>query len=157
MCPLHGFKSRANAAFVVGEVYHLDLIEERSAKSHRHYFAAINEAWSSLPEHLAQQWPTPEHLRKHALIATGYRDETSFVASSKAEALRIAAFMRPADDFSVISVNGALVVRATAKSQSLRAMGKDDFTASKTAVLDWIADLLGTPRETIEARGSEAA
>lgn len=147
--PLQGFRRRADAEFVIGDVSHLEVVERRSEKSHNHYFAAIADAWRSLPEDLVEQFATPEHLRRRALIATGWRDQTSIVASSKAEARRLAAFIRPIDEFSVVAVNECVVVRMTAKSQSLKAMGAKDFQASKTDVLDWIAGQIGTTRDTL--------
>jgi hypothetical protein len=90
---------------------------------------------------------TSEHLRKRALIMTGWRDETSLVLPSKAEALKVAAWSRQGlDEHAVISVSGTTVVRLVAKSQSLRAMGKEDFTKSKADVLGWIEDLIGIDR-----------
>lgn len=140
----------ADRHFVVGETYRLVEHHERSSASHAHYFAVIAEAHSSLPEHMAQRMPTPEHLRRHALIKAGYCDSHTMVASSKAEALRIAAFIRPVDEFAVVVVEGCVVTRYTAKSQSYRAMGKQAFEDSKRAVLDVIADMLGVTTEDIE-------
>ena len=142
--PTRGHARRADEHFVVGLVYSLEPIEQRSAATHRHYFATINDMWQSLPDHLADRFPTAEHLRKHGLIMAGYRDETTMVASSRAEALRLAAFIRPIDEFQIVSVNGPIVVRWTAKSQNMRAMDSKTFAAIKTAVLDWISDLIGS-------------
>lgn len=147
----------ADRHFVVGMEYVLAPVEDRSMRSHRHYFASINEAWQNLPEALAERFPTAEHLRKYALIRAGYRDERSIVASSKAEAQRLAGFIRPMDDFAVVTVNGAVVTVYTAKSQSMRAMGKADFQASKDAVLDVIAKLIGVETSELERNAGAAA
>jgi hypothetical protein len=140
--PLPGFRKRADGAFVVGQVYHMEPVEERTAKTHRHYFACINEAWQSLPADFAERFPTPDHLRKFALIKAGFADSRQIVAASRAEALRLAAFIRPMDEYAVVSVSGAVVTVWTAQSQSMRAMGKERFKASKDAVLAAIEDLL---------------
>lgn len=137
----------ADDQFGVGELVTLVREEERSAKSHRHYFASINEAWKSLPDELAAQYPTAEHLRKAALIRAGYADERSIVCGSRAEALRVAAFIRPMDTYAIVATYHAVVKVWTAQSQSVRAMGKAEFQASKDKVLDWIAGLLGVPVE----------
>jgi hypothetical protein len=134
---------RADAELVIGERYAVEIEEERSAASHRHYFATVRELWLNLPERLTDEFPSSEALRKRALILAGYRDERTLVCQSRAEALRVAAFLRPVDDFAVISVAGATVVMLTAKSQSQRAMGKKVFEESKTAVLDALAKLIG--------------
>lgn len=147
----------ADKYYVVGQHYRLVPEEERSMRSHRYYFASINEAWKNLPEDLAERFPTADHLRKFALIKAGYRDERSIVAASKAEAQRIAAFIRPMDDFAVVVVSEAVVTVLTAKSQSMRAMGKKTFGESKEAVLDIVAAMIGTSRAALEQNAEQAA
>lgn len=143
---------RADKVFVVGERYRLVEEHERSSISHRHYFASVEESWGNLPENIAEQWPTSEHLRKWALVKAGYADERSIVCSSKAEAQRVAAFIKPMDAYAVVTVREAVVRVYTAKSQSMRAMGRADFQASKTAVLDILAGLVAvTPKQLREA------
>lgn len=140
----------ADRFYVVGEVYRLAPHEERSAASHRHFFAAVNEAHNNLPEDMAERLPTPEHLRKYALIRAGYRDERAIVCPTKGEAMRVAAFVRPLDDFAVVETDGLVVTVYTAKSQSMRAMGKKTFQESKDAVLRIIAELIGTDPTTLK-------
>lgn len=137
------FQKRADELFCVGETYTMEALEERSAASHRHYFAAINEAWANLPDHLAEQYPTSEHLRKGALIRAGYRDERSIVCASRAEALRVAAFVKPLDTYALVTVTEAVVRVFTAQSQSQKAMGKDLFLKSKADVLETLAAMIG--------------
>lgn len=143
MVPLARFHNAANAQFTVGEAYRMDAIEERSAASHNHYFAALHDRWMSLPEHYGDRFPSVDHLRKYALIKAGYRDERSIVAGSKAEAQRLAAFLKPMDDFAIVAVSEAVVTVYTAKSQSMRAMGKKVFQESKQAVLDTVDEMIG--------------
>lgn len=144
MAPLNEHWSRrADAAYVVGETYNLVCHEERSSKSHRYFFANVNELWHSLPEHLSAEFPTPDHLRKRALIRTGFRDQRSIVCASKAEALRVAAFIAPIDAYAEISVSGAVVVHLTAQSQDLKSMDRKRFRESADAVIAWISDLVG--------------
>lgn len=155
--PLPGYARACDRAFVVGAVYRLAEHEERSQASHNHFFAAVAEAHANLPEHLAERLPTPEHLRKFALIKAGYADSRTLVASSKAEAQRLAAFVRPMDSFAVVVASEATVTVWTAKSQSVRAMGKKEFQESKDAVLDIIAGLIGTTPAALAANAGQAA
>lgn len=156
--PLQRFRRLANADYVVGEVYPLAIHEERSSVSHRHYFAVVHEAWLNLPDELAMEFRTPEALRKRALIEAGFYDERRLVASSPAEARKIAAFLQPASDFAVVSVAGNVVIERKAKSQSVRAMGKKTFQESKTAVLAVLAGMLNvTPDELSAQYRDEAA
>lgn len=147
----------ADKHYVVGETYCLVPHEDRSLASHRHYFASIAEAHANLPEELTERLPTPEHLRKYALIKAGYRDERTFVAASKAEAQRMAAFVRPIDDFALVIADGTNVSVFTAKSQSTRAMGRKVFQESKDAVLRVISELIGVTPETLQANAARAA
>ncbi|MEP0323257.1 hypothetical protein [Bauldia litoralis] len=143
------FRPRCDAEFVVHEVYRLDRIDERSEASHGHYFATLNDKWMSLPDKMAVSFPTVEALRKHALIMCGFRRERKFAMSSKIEARKLAAQLKPQfpeDDYTIISVHDTVVVEWKAISQSRQAMPeKGQFQRSKQAVLDWIDDLLGIP------------
>jgi hypothetical protein len=132
----------ADQHYCIGEDYILVPHEERSEASHRHFFAEVREAWANLPEGLAEQYPSPESLRKRALIKAGFRDERSIVCASKAEALRVASFIKGLDDYDVVAVSGATVLHWRAKSQSQKAMGKEAFQQSKEAVLGILADML---------------
>jgi hypothetical protein len=156
MVPRRGFARQCDAQFVVGETYRMEVVEERSAATHRHFFAAVNEAWQNLPENLAEAYPSPEHLRKRALIKAGFADSHQIVASSKAEALRIAAFIRPLDEYAVVTVSGSVVTRFTAQSQSVKAMGKERFQASKDAVLGLVAALIGVTPDDLVKQGEAA-
>jgi hypothetical protein len=134
---------RADAYYTVGERYLLAPVNQRSDISHKHEFAWLREAWMSLPESLADQYPTTEHLRKRALIDAGFYDESITDVGSNAAALRVASAFRAIDDFSLVIVRGPIVVRRTAKSQSRRAMGAAEFQRSKTAIMEVIAGILG--------------
>ena len=137
---------RADKSYVVGEVYRLITHEERSQASHNHYFATIQNGFDNLPDSMRDQFPTAEHLRKKLLIRAGYADERSIVCASKAEAHRMAAFIRPSDEYAIVSVREAVVRVFTAQSQSMKAMGAKRFQESKQSVLDQLDDLLGVER-----------
>lgn len=150
MIPVNAAVARRCAqAYGEGETVTLAPVEARSAASHRQYFAAVNEGWHSLPEHLADRFPTADHLRRWCLIRAGYSDSHSIVCSSAAEARRVSAFIGPIDEFSVVTVQGSTVTRFTARSQSMRAMGKQEFEASKRAVLDYIAGMIGVDADAL--------
>lgn len=155
MVPLPRFGKECDQRFVIGEVYRLGEIEERSLASHNHEFAWLKEAWLNLPEHLAELYPTPEHLRKRALIDAGYYHETIVDAGTNAAALRVAAAFRAREEFAVVVVRGPLVAIREAKSQSRRAMKKQEFQESKTAIMDVVAGLLGvSPEDLTRARAA---
>lgn len=133
----------ADKAYTVGENYILVTHEDRSTATHNHEFAWLKDAWLNLPENLADEFPTPEHLRKRALIDGGFYDQTIIDAGSNAAALRVASAFRAREEFSLVIVRGPAVVIRTAKSQSRRSMNKQEFQASKTAILEVVSNMIG--------------
>lgn len=154
--PLNRFAAECDRRYIVGEVYRMELHEYRSDATHNHQFAWLKEAWLNLPEGIASEYPSPEHLRKRALIEAGYFDQTTTDAGSNAAAIRVAALCRGMDTFAHVVVRGSYVAVRTAKSQSVRAMGKADFQTSKTAIMDVIAAMIGTTAKQLERAGEMA-
>jgi hypothetical protein len=143
----------ARGAYELGKRYWLDEVSERNWISHEHQFAWIAEAWNNLPEPLMETFPTPEHLRKAALIATGWHREMIIEAGNKEAALRVAAYVRGKDEFSRVVTRGSTVVVRTARSQRMRGldrMEKAEFQKSKDDILDWIANLIGVSAEDLQ-------
>lgn len=147
MVPLPRFLPRCNATFVDSEVYRLDAIEERSVRSHGHYFAKLGDYHGSLPDHLAERFPTVEHLRKWALIQAGYCNRAEIVCRSHAEAARTVATIKALDAYAVAVVRDNTLVVLTAQSQSTKAMGAKVFQESKDKVFGVLDDLLGAREE----------
>ncbi len=142
--PLASHKRYVEQTFGNGEIVTFPPpLEDRSPASHGHYFALLNQAWLNLPEGYAERFPSQDHLRRWALIKAGWRDERTIVAASAAEAARVAAFVRPLDDYAIVVTHEATVIVWTAKSQSMRAMGKEAFEQSKTDTLRVLSDLIG--------------
>jgi hypothetical protein len=147
----------ADRQYVVGEVYRVLTEEERSDLSHNHEFAFVREAWKTLPDNLAESYPSPEHLRKRALIQAGFFDEQIIDVGTNAGAIRVARDLGafPGEEFSLVIVRGTFVIIRRAKSQSRRAMGKEMFQASKTGIMQVIADMLDvTPDDLSRAQAA---
>lgn len=145
------WQNLADKHYVIGERYKLVPVAERSQRSHQHYFSCIADAHANMPERLLALHPSPEALRKHALIRTGWCDQHTFIADSVPEAKRLAKFLTPIDEFSLVMTAGRVVTRYVAKSQNYRTMNKADFQKSKDDVLDWIAKEIGVERKALEA------
>jgi hypothetical protein len=141
--------------FGEGEVVIFERHEDRSDASHRHYFACISEAWHNLPE-ADERFPTPEALRKWALIKAGYCIENSVACDSEEQAKMIAAFMGNSEGV-ILVVRDTVVKRYTAKSQSLKAMNKQEFQQSKNDVLDIIAELIAVSKKRLLENTGRAA
>jgi hypothetical protein len=131
----------------------------QSDKSRAHQFAWLRDAWANLPEQYAMEaWAqSPEHLRKYALVKSGFCDTITYPCSSSAEAQRWAANMRPMDEYSIVIARGSVVYRFVAKSQSRKAMGREEQRKSKQAILDFVAGLIGVAPEELERNGGRAA
>lgn len=151
MVPPPGFAKRADQTFVIGERYVLAEVLERSAASHRHFFALVREAWMNLPEADALRFPNETALRKHCLIKAGFCDIQTTVCQFRTEARRLAAVLaRSPDDYTIVTVNGKVVTEYRAKSQDSRSMDKATFQDSKDKVLAILADMIGVEVATLQ-------
>lgn len=138
-------------------VYIMEPRESRSGNSHRHMFAWLNEAWKSMPERYTAAFPSPEHLRKRALVEGGYYDETIVDFESKDAAIKAATAFRALDEFAWIVVRGHIVVIRRARSQAESSMNNLEFQQSKNVVLEKVAQLLGIEPEQLERAGREGS
>ena len=142
-----GLKPQAAAkAYEAGRRYWLEEVSERSWISHQHEFAWIKQAWDNLPQAIADTFPTPEHLRKAALIATGWHREMIIDAGNAKAALRVAAYAKARDEFAHVVTRGPTVTVRWARSQRMHGldrMDKVEFQRAKDDILGWIANLIG--------------
>lgn len=134
----------------VGDVHGWQMAEHRSKSSHDHFFAVINEAWKNIPEDMADDFPSPEHLRKWALIKAGFCSETRVVCANNGEAMTLATKAKAMDKYSVVSIDGKAVTIWTADSQRRDAMGRQAFQEAKERALHIISSLLGIDATTLK-------
>lgn len=134
---------RCDQVFVIGQRYTLTEHQVRSGASHNHYFACVHDAWQNLPDQHALHFPSPEHLRKYALVRCGYAHAMVVPCRSAKDARAFAIECRKKDLFTVVDIDGETVTMWTAHSQSMRAMGKQTFSESKNKVLDWLGATFG--------------
>lgn len=138
-----------------GETYNLVEHAGRSAESHNHQFAFVDEAWANLPEGI--DFANASDLRKHALIMTGWRNTRVINCETPELAQRVAAFAKRSDEYNIMSVVDSNVVEFTAKSQSIKAMGKQDFQKSKQDILEWLAVQIGVEPDELAKNAKQAA
>lgn len=131
-------------ALVIGEVLTWEHIEVRSPESHKHFFAAVHDAWLNLPEAISMEFPTSEHLRKFCLIKAGFCTVTKIACMTNREAVKLISSISEMDSFAVCEVSGNIATVYRAHSQSMKNMGKKDFQASKSAVLEILSAMIGT-------------
>ena len=146
MVPVPRYAGIAERQFADGEEYPMAPVEPRSRASHNHYFAALENGFSNLPESISARFPTPEHLRHWLLIEADWCDEHEFEMANEREAQKLAARIRADSPFSRLTVRGNTVIRRDAKSQSASCMGKRDFEDSKKDVLDLLEHIIGIGR-----------
>jgi redox-sensitive bicupin YhaK (pirin superfamily) len=151
LVPASGYWRRtAEKYLTVGERYRMVEEADRSTASHNHEFAWLKEAWLSLPDDKLEQFPSPEHLRKYALIKKGHCTMKQYPCASEAEAERLRAALKDeADEYALIMRRRAVVTVYKAASQSKRAMGPAQFQQSKSDIIDYVAELLGVDPETL--------
>ena len=143
----------AAKAFVEGRRYWLEETSERSWISHRHEFAWVHAAWENLDDALTEKFPSPGHLRKAALIATGWYREMIIEAGNAAAALRVAAYAKGRDEFAHVVTRGPTVIVRWARSQRMHGrdrMDKTEFQKSKDDILGWISNLIGVDPEQLK-------
>lgn len=143
-------------ALQIGEPVTLFVLQARSEKTHRHQFAWLHDALESLPEKYAgEPWAaSTEHLRKYALISTGFFTATVVTTAGEDEAWRWKPILQGLDPYSIVSVKGDVIYRFVAQSQSMKAMGKERFQRSKTEILNFVARLIGVLPEDLARMGA---
>jgi hypothetical protein len=148
--PADRFIEPARQTYVEGAVYWLGVEPERTDKTHNHEFAWLTEAWKTLPDHIAADYPNAEVLRKRALIATGWCNVKDYPCASKAEAERLRRTLEAElDAYAAVIVRDDVVRVCRAKSQARNRMKAAEFQQSKTDILRWVSDLLGVAPEAL--------
>ena len=139
--PLPRFQRFCDQQFEVNEEIALIRSEERNMTRHRGYFALIREAWKNLAEEYDGRFPSPEALRAHALVESGYCTETDHLAESPAEARKMAATIRRYSPYTIMKIRGNTLKVFEPESQAQANMGKERFEARCTAVLEIVASM----------------
>lgn len=157
MRPSAYHQREADGRFTVGESYRLEVVDEVSAKSRGHYHAVLKEAFDNLPDHLRATHPTVDHLRKFALIMTGFCTSRQVVCETQAQALRFAAVVRELDEYVVAIVDGNIVTILRAKSMSASSMKKAEYQEAKDKTLAYVAGMIGVTPDALSKSAGRAA
>jgi hypothetical protein len=157
LVPLPRFQRMFDEIYAVNEEYPIIVSEERSMASHRGYFAQIKEAYNNLAEEYANGFPSPEHLRAAALVEAGYCTEANYVMDSPKEAKHLGIMLRKLSPLAIIRISGNVVKHFEAESQSVNAMKKERFEASKKAVLDIVSSMARTTTTELRKNAGRSA
>jgi hypothetical protein len=149
--PAQRHAKACDATFVVGARYAIEAQPLQSEKERRFFHAQLTEIWRSLPEEIAERWPTVESFRKAGLIACGYCHKTEAVCATNQQATALAASYARLDDYVVVEIRDRVISIWTAKSQKRSAMtDPEERKAANRAVLEWAAAQVGVTREQAE-------
>ena len=142
--PLTRHAKQCDAAFVVGARYAVEAQPLQSEKARRFFHAQLADLWHSLPEEIAERWPTVEAFRKAGLIACGYCFKTEAVCATNQQAQALAASYARLDDYVVVEIRDRVIAVYTAKSQRRSAMtSPEERKTSNRAVLEWAVAQVG--------------
>lgn len=150
MRPTGRMQAIADAQFVPGERYRLEVVCNRSGADHRHYFAWLHEAWSNLPEHLEGRWADEDALRRWALIKADFFTVHTYYAETETEADRYSASMLEQDSEVQIERAGFRVIVKRAMTQNFKSMTQRQFHDSKDKVIRVVSMLIGVTPETLK-------
>ncbi len=143
--------------YVIGERYFIDAQPPASEKSRRFFHAQLADLWRSLPEEIAERWPTVESFRKAGLIACGYAHKTEAVCATNQQAQALAASYGRMNDYAVVEIRDRAICIWVAKSQKRGAMSPDEHKAANRAVLEWAAAQIGVAPDVAERESGMAA
>ena len=132
-----------------GAVHGWQMAEHRSSESHRHLFAVIADVWGSLPEGYAEEWASPEALRKWCLVKIGHCTTSKIVCASNQEAINLVIAARALDAYAVITMDGKIVTISQAKSIAGNKVKRAEFQEIKDKVFDVLSQIIGTDATTL--------
>lgn len=142
--PLPRHAKACDEAFVVGARYAVEAQPLQSEKARRFYHVQLADLWASLPEEIAERWPTVEIFRKAGLIACGFCHKSEVVCANNREAQNCAASYARLDDYVVVEIRDRVVSMWVAKSQKKAVMTDPaERKASNRCVLEWAAAQIG--------------
>lgn len=157
MVPHSRFSTLCKRQFEPGEDYALGPVDGVPERSRRHFFAALDDSWGSLPSEVGKRYPTFEHFRKWLLVQVGHCTVVENAYETVADAKQAALSLRAVDEYAVIARVGTTVVCKIAKSVSPKQIKGAEFQKVKTAALDLASSMVGVSRETLEANAGQAA
>lgn len=101
MVPLAQYRRHAGRQYQADAEYTLAPVEQRSKAQHNRYFAALKEAYDSMPEKVSARWESVNHFRYWALIEVGAFTEKEFTfegRDSEIQARRLGTFAQTEDE-----------------------------------------------------------
>ncbi len=160
MIPLPRFKRLCDEQFEVNEEVALEIVENRSLRSHNFYFATLSEAYNNLSEEYAQEFEDVEHLRSWALCIEGFCTQTRYQLNTAEDARTLRKVLKEQKKSTIVKVVGTDVIVYTPESQAMYGvdrMKKDRFEQSKKAVLARVASMARTTPAELKKNAGRSA
>ncbi len=147
------FQWQCQQDYAVGEKYQFEALPMRSIRSHNHFFISIEDAWLNIRDDYPKKFPSPEHLRKWALVECGYCTERVTVYDTAKDARQAAKEIREENPHDVMQVKGNILYKWRPLSQKVLQMDAVKFQKSKTDVLDLLASMIGVRQKQLGKGG----
>lgn len=153
-----GWAARARRFYGEGVEYLMEESPTPSTKTRSHFHATLAEVFKNLPAELAEQYPSIEHLRKRALIETGFCTHTVAVLDNVGQAVRVAGFLKNGTGaFNLVVRRDATVTLYVPLSERDIAKDKARYQDMKDKVLGWAAGLIGVKVDDLKKNTGAAA
>lgn len=154
MVPDGRFKALCDRQFSLDEGYALGPVDNVANASRGGFFASVKEAWNNLPED-DERFPSPEHLRKRALVAAGWAFHSQEVWDTERDARKHVISLRKHDEYAIIKPSGTVVDVWVAKSIAHGQITADEWKVVKPRALDWIAAQINVARTELERHAKD--
>lgn len=155
--PTRGIARLVAGKYTAGMGYLLEPATLGSTPFERAFFASVNTAWQNLSDdRQREEYPTPDHLRKRALIKCGFHRTSEIVFDTDKDARRAAATAKLDDEYCVVVVSGNVMRKYVAESMKVRTkQDRERFKLMADAVLQLLAATLGTTKKELEREGQK--
>ena len=157
LVPQPRFMKLFDEQIAVGEEISLDRVLGRSLASHNHYFAALQEGFDNLAEEYAQEFVSVEHMRAWCLCKEGYCSTSTFALATAGDARKLRDQLKRDNDCAIIGVSDSIATIYTPFSQSMAAMGREQFEESKASVLARVAAMARTTPAELKKNAGRSA
>ena len=149
MRPQERFNRLCDRQYQDGELYALGPVEDIDNVSRGKFMKAIKMTWENLPAKY-KRFPSPEHLRKAALVGAGWCNQSHDVFDSVADAKRHADGIRNANGYAVIVRSGCVVDVRIARSIAAGQITAEKWREVRPRALDWASEQINVAREAVE-------
>jgi len=134
----------------VDDVFRVEQVDDPTGSSRRHWRYLIDDAWKTLPEALADEFPEPEHLYQYAKIKAGHCTIEKILCANATAAGITAKTRKNRNPYSIVQRHGSVVTiyepLPTGKGSGV---SRKEFQQLKERVLKIVSEIIGVDVETL--------